>query len=58
MSLRVSDFCIFQITIASLSFEVILHVEGTRRQYQTLILDIGPGDTPDPVITIAFPADF
>jgi hypothetical protein len=25
--------------------EVILHIEGTRRRYQTLILDIGPGDT-------------
>ena len=41
-----------------IAFEVILHLEGTRRQYQTLILDIGPGDTPDPVITIGFPADF
>jgi hypothetical protein len=36
-----------------IAFEV-----GTRRQYQTLILDIGPGDTSDPVITIGFPADF
>jgi hypothetical protein len=26
-----------------IAFEVILHLEGTRRQYQTLILDIGPG---------------
>ena len=41
-----------------IAFEVILHLEGTRRQYQTLILDIGPGDTLDPVITIGFPADF
>ena len=41
-----------------IAFEVILHIEGTRRQYQTLILDIGPGDTPHPVITIGFPADF
>ena len=35
-----------------------LHLEGTTRKYQTLILDIGPGDTPEPVITIGFPADF
>jgi Family of unknown function (DUF6573) len=41
-----------------IAFEVILHIEGTRRKYQTLILDIGPGDTPEPVITIGFPADF
>ena len=41
-----------------IAFEVILHPEGTRRQYQILIPDIGPGDTPDPVITIGFPADF
>jgi hypothetical protein len=41
-----------------IAFEVILHLEGTRGQYQTLILDIGPGDTPNPVITIGFPADF
>jgi hypothetical protein len=38
--------------------EVILHIEGTRRKYHTVILDIGPSDTPDPVITIGFPADF
>jgi hypothetical protein len=41
-----------------IAFEVILHIEGTTRKYQTLILDIGPGDTPEPVITIGFPADF
>jgi hypothetical protein len=41
-----------------IAFEVILHIEGTRRKYQALILDIGPGDTADPVITIGFPADF
>jgi hypothetical protein len=41
-----------------IAFEVILHIEGTRRKYQTLILDIGPGDTSEPVITIGFPADF
>jgi hypothetical protein len=37
-----------------IAFEVILHIEETRRKYQTLIL----GDTPEPVITIGFPADF
>jgi hypothetical protein len=41
-----------------IAFEVILHIEGTRGKYQTLILDIGPGDTSDPLITIGFPADF
>jgi hypothetical protein len=41
-----------------IAFEVILHVEGIRRRYQTLVLDIGPGDTPAAVITIGFPADF
>jgi hypothetical protein len=41
-----------------IAFEVILHIEGTRRKHQTLILDIGPGDTLEPVITIGFPADF
>jgi hypothetical protein len=41
-----------------IAFEVILHIEGTRRRYQTLLLDIGPGDSSDPVITIGFPADF
>ena len=34
------------------------HLEGTTRKYQTLILDIGPGNTPEPVITIGFLADF
>ena len=41
-----------------IAFELILHIEGTTRKYQSLILDIGPGDTPEPVITIGFPADF
>ncbi|MGA7903625.1 MAG: hypothetical protein WCA06_13420 [Terrimicrobiaceae bacterium] len=31
---------------------------GTTKRYQTLIHDIGPGDTPEPVIAIGFPADF
>jgi hypothetical protein len=39
-------------------FEVILHIEETRRKYQAVILDIGPGETDEPVITIGFPADF
>src|SRR4029434_8566949 len=41
-----------------IAFEVILHIDGTMKKYQTLVLDIGPGDTPEPVITIGFPADF
>jgi hypothetical protein len=41
-----------------IAFEVILHIEGTRRRYQTLVLDIGPDDISEPVITIGFPADF
>ena len=40
-----------------IAFEAILHIEGTRRKYQTLILDIGPGNTRELVITIGFPAD-
>jgi hypothetical protein len=28
-----------------IAFEVILHIEGTTRKYQTLILDIGPGES-------------
>jgi len=31
-----------------IAFEVILPIEGTKRQYQTLIIDIGPGDYPGP----------
>jgi hypothetical protein len=41
-----------------IAFEAMLHVEGTKRRYQTLVLDIEPGDTSAPVITIGFPADF
>ena len=41
-----------------IAFEVILHIEGSTKNYQTLILDIGPGDTSEPVITIGFPSDF
>jgi len=41
-----------------IAFEVMLHIEGATKKYQTLILAIGPGDTPEPVITIGFPADF
>jgi Family of unknown function (DUF6573) len=41
-----------------IAFVVILHFEGTTKKYQTLILDIGPGTPPEPVITIGFPADF
>jgi Family of unknown function (DUF6573) len=41
-----------------IAFEVILHIEGTRRRNQTLVLDIGPDDISEPVITIGFPADF
>ncbi|HET6890973.1 MAG TPA: DUF6573 family protein [Pyrinomonadaceae bacterium] len=41
-----------------IAFEVILHIEGTTKKYDTLILAIGPGDNPEPVITIGFPADF
>ena len=39
-------------------FEVILCIEGTTEKYQTLILNIRPGNTPKPVITIGFPEDF
>jgi len=39
-------------------FEVILHLKGTNKQHQTLVLDIGLGDTPESVITMAFPRIF
>jgi hypothetical protein len=39
-------------------FEAILCIEGTTEKYQTLILNIRPGNTPKPVITIGFPEDF
>ena len=43
----------------TIAFEVILHVKGIKKEsIETLILDIGPGDALEPVITIGFPADF
>jgi hypothetical protein len=41
---------------SGIAFEVMLPIEG--KKYQTLILNIRPGDTPAPVVTIGFPADF
>src|SRR5262245_50754828 len=39
-------------------FEVMLPIEGMAEKYQTLILNIGPGDTPGPLGMIGFLADF
>jgi hypothetical protein len=39
-------------------FEVMLPIKGTREKYQTLILNIRPGDTLGPLGMIGFPADF
>jgi hypothetical protein len=41
-----------------IAFEVVLPIEGTTEKYQTLILNIRPGDTPGPLGMIGFPADF
>jgi len=44
--------------VSRLTFEVILSVEGSKRKYQTICLDIGPGDNAEPVFTMGFTEDF
>jgi hypothetical protein len=39
-------------------FEVMLPIAGMPEKYQTLILNIGPGDMPRPLGVIGFPEDF
>jgi hypothetical protein len=39
-------------------FEVILPMTGTRRRTVSLLVNIGPGDEGEPVVTIGFPGDF
>jgi hypothetical protein len=39
-------------------FEVMLPIEGMTEKYQTLVLNIRPGDTPGLLGMIGFPADF
>jgi hypothetical protein len=39
-------------------FEVMLPIEGTTEKYHTLILNIRPEGTPEPLGMIGFPADF
>lgn len=39
-------------------FELLLTREGTNRKYVQLLAHVGPGDTPEPVVTIGFPEDF
>jgi hypothetical protein len=39
-------------------FEVMLPIEGTTEKYQTLMLNIRPGDTPGLLGMIGFPSDF
>jgi hypothetical protein len=36
----------------------MLPIEGTTEKYQTLVLNIRPGDTPGLLGIIGFPADF
>lgn len=39
-------------------FQLILSSQGTRGKYQTLVIDLGPGDAAEPVFTLGFPEDF
>jgi hypothetical protein len=39
-------------------FSVLLPSRGTRKRNRRLLIDIGPGDNAEPVITIGFPEDF
>lgn len=39
-------------------FKLILDRVGTAKRMATLVVHIGPGDTPAPVVTIGFPEDF
>ena len=44
-------------TDSRLAFRVIM-TEGNRDKVLELIMDIGPGDEGEPVVTIGFPEDF
>jgi hypothetical protein len=44
--------------VSRVTYQVILSTEGSRRKYQTLVLDLGPGDDAEPVFTMGFPEDF
>lgn len=39
-------------------YELILHREGSRKQYARLVCDCGPGDNAEPVVTIGYREDF
>jgi hypothetical protein len=39
-------------------FEVIISTPGDAGSLHKLLLHIGPGDTPEPVLTIGYPSDF
>jgi len=41
-----------------IAFELILFRENSRKKYLQLVAHVGPGDTPEPVVTIGFPEDF
>jgi len=45
-------------SVSRVAFQVILSVEGSRKKYVTLIVDLGPGDDAEPVFTMGFPEDF
>ena len=40
------------------NFRVVLPVAGSRKKEAQLVVDLGPGDTGEPVVTIGFPDDF
>lgn len=44
--------------VSRVAFQVILSIEGSRRKYATLVIDLGPGDDAEPVFTMGFPEDF
>ena len=40
------------------TFKVIMAVKGCRRKHRELVVDIGPGDDGEPVVTIGYSIDF
>lgn len=39
-------------------YEVILHRSDIRSQYSQIVMDCGPGDNAEPVLTVGFAEDF
>jgi hypothetical protein len=44
--------------VSRVAYQVILSTEGSPSKYQTLVIDLGPGDDAAPVFTMGFPSDF